>query len=655
MKRFPHLRYFALAGAVLLSAGGFTPARAQADPNDVQRAVARVSLIEGDVSVRRGDSGDWVAAAINAPLVSTDDLVTGQNSRAEIEFDASNVMRIGGNAEVKFAELEYGRYQLDVARGTVTFRVLRPSAVNVEVDTPSVSVRPSKLGSYRITVSEAGESEVTARVGSVDVFTPKGSESVNVGQTLMARGAAADPEFQIVNAIAIDDWDRWNMARDSAALASTSNQYVPEGVYGTEDLDQNGQWDNVPDYGYCWRPAVVAGWAPYSLGRWVWEDWYGWTWISYDPWGWAPYHYGRWFYRANFGWYWYPGARGMHYWSPALVGFIGWGGGGLGFGLGFGFGNIGWVPLAPYEVFHPWWGASYYGRPGFINRNLNIASGNINNVYRNAGVLNGVTAVRGADFQAGRFGNMSHFNGSQIGSASVVRGGVPMAPSAANLRFSDRAVASTPRTSANTQFFSRQQSSTAAQRIPFAQQQRAFEQAGMPVRGGVAGATPGARGATAVPNGLRQGVGVPAQGGMRQGVTPSTAPRISPSSAAQSTQPSGNQAAQPAPQNRGGWQRFGDPGARTAQPGVVGSQGQAAPQQPGNGGWSRFGNPQADRPQQQPQQQNRIQPAPSYNAPRYSAPAPQPSAPRYSAPAPAPRSAPASPSRGGGGGSHGRR
>jgi len=345
----------------------------------------------------------------------------------------------------------------------------------------------------------------------------------------------------------------------------------------------------------------------------------------------------------------------MHYWSPALVGFIGWGGGGLGFGLGFGFGNIGWVPLAPYEVFHPWWGASYYGRPGFINRNLNIASGNINNVYRNAGVLNGVTAVRGADFQAGRFGNMSHFNGSQIGSASVVRGGVPMAPSAANLRFSDRAVASTPRTSANTQFFSRQQSSTAAQRIPFAQQQRAFEQAGMPVRGGVAGATPGARGATAVPNGLRQGVGVPAQGGMRQGVTPSTAPRISPSSAAQSTQPSGNQAAQPAPQNRGGWQRFGDPGARTAQPGVVGSQGQAAPQQPGNGGWSRFGNPQADRPQQQPQQQNRIQPAPSYNAPRYSAPAPQPSAPRYSAPAPAPRSAPASPSRGGGGGSHGRR
>jgi hypothetical protein len=247
-------------------------------------------------------------------------------------------------------------------------------------------------------------------------------------------------------------------------------------------------------------------------------------------------------------------------------------------------------------------------------------------------VINGVTAVRGADFQAGRFGNVSHFSGSQIGSASLVRGGIPLAPGTANLRFSDRVVANAPRISANSQFFSRQQSSAAAQRIPFAQQQRAFEQAGMPVRGGGA----------AVPNGLRQGA------------VPATAPRVSPSPAAQNTRPLGNQGVQSAPQNRVGWQRFGDPGARTTQPGPVGSERPTAPQQP-TGGWSRFGNPQPNHPAQQAQpQQIRNQPPPSYDAPRYSAPpAPQPSAPRYSAPAPAPRSAPASPSRGGGGGSRG--
>jgi hypothetical protein len=663
MDRFPHLRCFALAGAVVLSAGAFTSARAQADPGDVKRAVARVNLINGDVSVRRGDSGDWVVAVINAPLLSSDDLVTGQNSRAEIEFDASNVLRIGGDAEVKFAQLEYGRYQLDVARGTVTFRVLRPTSVEVEVNTPSISVRPSKLGTYRITVSPAGESEVTARAGSVEVFTPTGSQWVNAGQTLMARGASADPEFQIVNAIPPDDWDRWNDARDGAELASTSYQYVPEGVYGAEDLDQSGNWEYVPDYGYCWQPIVAAGWAPYSLGRWVWEDWYGWTWISYDPWGWAPYHYGRWFNRPGFGWYWYPGARGRHYWSPALVGFMGWGGG----GLGFGFGYIGWAPLAPYELFYPWWGGGYYGRPGYINRNLSIASVGIGNIYRNASFMNGITAVRGADFQGGRFTNVAHFTGSQIRDVSVVRGGMPVAPGAANLRFSDRAVAGTPRTSANTHFFTRQQPSTAAQRIPFAQQQRAFEQAGMPVRGGVSGVASAARSAGAAPNGLRQGPGVPAQGGLRQGTAPAAQqpanrgwnglggqsglnarPQASPGVPAQNTRPSGSPAAQPAPQNRGGWQRFGDPGARTSQPAPAAPERQAAPQQqPADRGWTRFGSPQVNRPQPQAQ--------PSYSAPRYSAPpaaTPQrPSTPSYSAPS-APRySAPpaASPSRGGGG------
>jgi hypothetical protein len=223
-------------------------------------------------------------------------------------------------------------------------------------------------------------------------------------------------------------------------------------------------------------------------------------------------------------------------------------------------------------------------------------------------------------------------------------------------------VANAPRTSANAQFFTRQQPSTAAQRIPFAQQQRAFEQAGMPVRSGVAGGTLGARGGGAVANGLRLGSGAPAQGGLRQGASPAALPqngqwrqpgnepRVSPSIPAQNTRPSGNAAAQPAPQNRGGWQRFGDPGARTTQPGPVGSERQAAPQQPADRGWSRFGDPQVNRPQPQTQPQR---PAPSYSAPpvqRPSAPsysAPSYSAPRYSAPAPA------SPSRSGGGGSRG--
>ncbi len=54
--------------------------------------------------------------------------------------------------------------------------MLRPSGIGVELNTPSVSVRPTKEGDFRISATEAGETEVTARVGDVEVFTPKGTQ-----------------------------------------------------------------------------------------------------------------------------------------------------------------------------------------------------------------------------------------------------------------------------------------------------------------------------------------------------------------------------------------------------------------------------------------------------------------------------------------------
>ncbi len=643
MKQMPRFRFVALAGAALLSAGLFKPAFAQADPDDAQRGVARISLMEGDVSVRRGDSGDWVAGAVNAPLLTGDRVATAPNSRAEVQFDAANALRLGSDSSVHLAQLQYERYQLEIERGTVTYRVLRPTGVNIEVSTPSVSVRPSKQGIYRIGVSESGETEVTVRAGNVEVYSPSGSQWVNAGQTLRARGAASDPEFLVAAAIPVDDWDRWNDGRDSLELNSPSAQYVPAGVYGAEDLDRSGTWSNVPDYGYVWQPTVAPGWSPYSLGRWVWEDWYGWTWVSYDPWGWAPYHYGRWFYRDTFGWAWYPGARfSRHYWSPGLVGFFGWGGG------GFGFGNIGWVPLAPFEVFHPWWGRAYYGRPGYINRNINISNVNITNIYRNSRVANGITAVRGADFQSGRFQGAMHYTGSQIGAARMVQGALPIAPAQANLRFSDRQAAAAPRASANTRFVAREQASP-VNRIPFAQQQRAFEQARA---GGTVGSAGGAvpqRAASPAQGAARQGSPAPQPASQNswqrfgdrpaQGQSPSAAGREAPVQD-NARQAQNSASAAQAQQSRSGWSRFGEPAAG-AEREQSSPPAQSAPQAAGSP-WSRFGasgqTPSQQRPQGSQPPAYRSAPAQSYRPPQYSAPpAPSYRAPQYSAPS-APRS-----------------
>ncbi len=573
---------------LLLALAAVLPSHAQ-DPEDLKRGVARISLMDGEVSVRRGDSGEWVAGVINAPLLTGDRIATGATSRAEVQLDAANVMRIGANAEIHLALLENGNYRIEIARGTTTFRVPRPQISTVELSTPNVSVRPSREGTFRIAVTENGESEITARAGDVEVFTPKGNQWVYAGQTMMARGNPADPEYQIIAAIPTDDWDRWNESRDHAFRGSNSYQYVPQGVYGAEDLDQAGTWVNVVPYGWVWRPtAIGAGWAPYRNGRWAWIDWYGWTWVSSDPWGWAPYHYGRWFWDTRWGWAWYPGALGVrHTWSPALVAFFGYGGGGgIGIGADFGFGNVGWVPLAPYETFRPWWGSGYaHG----LNRNLNITNVNVTAVYRNARVANGISGMASSDFTAGRFHNVQHVSGSQVLQAGMVSGRLPLNPTAASRRYSDRVVANIPRPSTNTRFYSR--------------------------GGGQGNGLPGNR-----PSGAP-----PVQQGYHRFGEPGAPVNVRPSQTANGT-----------PQaSRQGTMRFGEPGVpRVAPPPGSNAPGSSAP-------WSRFGSP-GTTPQRQPSQPGNS-PAPQVR-PQVTpgAPPSRPSAPGGGS---APRPAPAGPSR----------
>lgn len=441
------LAVFALSTVMVWSQGqpNYDPS-----PNPEQtrpdQGIARISLINGEVSVRRGDSGDVIAAAMNAPVMAQDRILTTSTSRAEVQFDAANLIRVGGNSEMRVADLQYGHAQVQLALGTITLRVLRNSQYQIEIDLPAVGFRPSGPGVYRISVREDGSGDITVREGAGQVLTQGGSENLNTGYMMMVRGSGADAEYQVVSAPGVDDWDRWNQQRDGAFLQSRSGRYVSPDIYGTENLDQNGRWLQDPTYGNVWAPNVPPGWAPYQAGQWVWEDYYGWTWVSTDPWGWAPYHYGRWFY-GPVGWAWYPGPLfGPRYWSPALVGFFGFGG--VRAGVGFGFASVGWVALAPFEAVHAWWGHGY-------SRGAIFNSASVTNVYRNARVTNGVTAVGAGEFGR-RTAAYQRLSGAQVRNAGLVRGGLPIVPSRSATVSAGRFPQSSNRT-----FFSRPASAAA--------------------------------------------------------------------------------------------------------------------------------------------------------------------------------------------------
>jgi hypothetical protein len=140
-----------------------------------------------------------------------------------------------------------------------------------------------------------------------------------------------------------------------------------------------------------------------------------------------------------------------------MVGFFGWGvpGFGVGIGFGFGFGHVGWVPLAPFEAFHPWYGpgAGAFGRAGVAN--IGVA-----NAFRNARVNGAISSMRATDFgHAGvSAAGMVRPNATELARASAIRGSLAGIPAtSASRRVSDAAVNSrgVPQTSANTRFYSR--------------------------------------------------------------------------------------------------------------------------------------------------------------------------------------------------------
>lgn len=430
-------------------------------PATTDQGVARISLIHGDISTQRGDSGDWSAAALNQPLMAGDKLSTGDDARSEIELDFANVIRLGRNTKINIANLTKKNIQIQVGEGLATYTVSSNSEAEPEIETPNVSIHPSHNdGVFRIEVHPDGDTIVIVRKGEAQIATPQGSTEVRAGEMATVRGNSDSAQYKIASAPDRDEWDRWNGDRDHIIRDANSWRHTNRYYTGAHDLDAYGHWRHIDDYGDVWYPNESADWVPYRDGRFVWQPYYGWTWVGYEPWGWAPYHYGRWLWSGG-AWGWWPGPVYSYYrpfWAPAYVSFWGWGGG-WGFGVGFGgWGGFGWVPLGPCDWFHPWWGG-YRGRYGYV-RNVYVNNVHVTNVHvnnyggirplhngmrfsnlsnlHNVHVSRAMSTVNAAHFGSGTARAVAA-RPDQLRGARMMAGNLPVVPTRTSLSASGRA------------------------------------------------------------------------------------------------------------------------------------------------------------------------------------------------------------------------
>ena len=409
----------------------FIAPKARADEGDPPSRVARISVLDGNVSFQPSGTEDWAAAAKNRPVTIGDKLWTDQDSRAELQAGEAT-LHLGSMTALSFLNLDENITQLRIAEGAMNFRVreLREGDV-YEVDTPNVAFTVKQAGAFRIDVNENGDgTRITVIRGEGEVSSGDQTYPVRAGEQAEFTGTD-NPEYHTSRAPEPDDLDHWAADRDLKEEHSASAKYVSRDVPGYSDLDDNGTWSEEPDYGPVWHPNQVAvGWAPYSYGYWNWVGPWGWTWVDYAPWGFAPFHYGRWAF-AGGGWGWCPGPiYGRPFYGPAFVGFLG---GGFGFGVGFGGGfggGIGWFPLGFREPFHPW-----YHTSGNYFRNVNINNTRITNInnlsstrnnfnYRYAHNASAVTAASRNAFVNGQAINRgsAHITEASLRGARVTNG-----------------------------------------------------------------------------------------------------------------------------------------------------------------------------------------------------------------------------------------
>lgn len=342
-----YTRYLSLIALVLLvTLAAVSTARADEDQSaySVQARVARISLLSGDVQVRRAGSREWESAAVNLPLVEGDELATGRNSHLEVQIDAYNFVRLSDESLLSIVTLRDEGVALSLSTGTATLRLARFDREHeyFEIDAPKITMAAEKTGYYRLDAERSGDSNdvhITVRDGGrARIYNETSGFTLREGRTarlVFNSGSNDGGDWELASAPQPDGWDEWVDQREynlaQQLRYERRDREYDSSLWGAEELDAYGDWVDAGEYGRIWRPRATVinnyyNWAPYRYGYWDWCPPYGWVWVGQEPWGWAPYHYGRWVYYNNY-WCWSPhsyyyGGRHRSWWHPALVVFV---------------------------------------------------------------------------------------------------------------------------------------------------------------------------------------------------------------------------------------------------------------------------------------------------------------------------------------------
>jgi hypothetical protein len=286
---------------------------------DSKVRIVRVSYVEGDVQLDRGDGHGFIRAFQNMPVIEGVRLWTRSDARAEVEFEDGSTLRLVPDSLVNFEELRTGNSGEKITRVDVQQGTLYADLKDHDHDQLAFTFAQQELtlrhsSRFRLDIDKE-QLKVAVFRGEVELQRHN-AERVKIKKNETLAIDLNEPErYYLSKGIVEEPHDYWDREREGQRVEA-ENRYrsrtypVSTVYYGYDDLSPYGSWVLVPTYGYVWRPYNVAfGWDPFAYGAWVYYPGFGYVWNSAYPWGWTPYRYGSWVFINNRGWCWRGGPR----------------------------------------------------------------------------------------------------------------------------------------------------------------------------------------------------------------------------------------------------------------------------------------------------------------------------------------------------------
>jgi hypothetical protein len=179
---------------------------------DSQVRIVRLSSVDGDVQVDRNTGQGFEKAFLNLPITQGVKLQTGNDGRAEVEFEDGSVVRLAPSSMVEFSRLalkESGAKasEIRVQQGTayVVFRDPKDDEFTVNFARDTVALKDS--AHFRVEMNDA-TATIAVIKGKIKVDGTSGSVDVGKNDAVARPGQSRSVRNCETGRCSFDSWDK---------------------------------------------------------------------------------------------------------------------------------------------------------------------------------------------------------------------------------------------------------------------------------------------------------------------------------------------------------------------------------------------------------------------------------------------------------------